>query len=472
MSLFSNWRFALSLLLGSSLLIVSCKKTEDVTPVVTTTAADTTNVAINNWILANMQYYYLWNDKIPANPDKSLAPDKFFNSLLYDYTNTANINRDRFSYIRSTVTAITSSLNGQSKSLGAEYRYYQIPSGSIYALVIYVLPGSPAAKAGIKRGDIIAKVNGETLNTSNYSTALRNSDTYSLEFATVSNGTLTSIGQSKQVTAVDFQVDPVLMDSTYSVGGKTVGYIVYNQFIPGVAKSDGTTDNTFDNKLDNIFGKFKQKGVNELVLDFRYNPGGYVSSSTNLASLIVKNADDSKAYYAQQWNNNLNSKYGTTQNFLNKANNIGSSLSRVFILTSNGTASASELVINGLKPYMTVTTLGTTTYGKNVGSITVYDKTGNIKWAMQPITFKSANALGFSDYASGFAPAVEIKEPSSGLRALGDLTEPLLNEAVYQITGNRFARRATAPTTEEAISLGSSLDQKVNELNMVVTPNR
>lgn len=469
MSAFSALRFALPFLIGGSLLVASCKKTEEIDPVATTTPADTTNIAINNWILANMKYYYLWNDKIPADPDKTLAPDKFFNSILYDYGNTANINRDRFSFIRPTVSAITSLLNGQSKMTGLEYKFYYADQArtSVFALVIYVLPGSPAAAAGVKRGDIIAKVNGAALNGSNYSTALTSSDTYLLEFATYTNSTIVYTGQSKQITAVNFQLDPVLMDSTYTVNGKTIGYLVYNQFIPGVAKADGSIDNTFDTKLDNIFGKFKQKGVNELVLDFRYNPGGYVSSSTQLASLLVKNADASKVYFKQQWNSNLNASRGATQLFLTKANNIGASLNHLVILTSGSTASASELVINGLRPFMTVTTIGTTTYGKNVGSITLSDKSGNVKWAMQPITFKSANAQDFSDYAAGFTPTVEVKEPSSGLKALGDLTEPLLSEAVYQITGNRFARR-TASLNTDVSSIGSSLDQKVQELNMVI----
>lgn len=469
-------RIALMIALCSPLLLASCKKNMDsVTPMGVATTTET-----NDWILSTMQYNYLWNDKIPTNPDKSLDPESFYKSLLYDYTNTANINRDRFSYIRSTVGAITSGLSGNSKMTGLEYKFYYADQTrtSIYALVIYVLPGSPAAKAGVKRSDIIAKVNGTAFNTTNYQTLLTGSDSYQLGFATFANNTLTDNGQSKLVTAVDFQMDPVLMDTTYTIGGKTIGYVVYNQFIPGINPDGSINDFTYDLKLDNIFGKFKQKGVNELVLDLRYNPGGYVSSSTNLASLIVKSPDPSKVFFTQQWNSNKSAEYEAsrgkgwdTQNFLTKATNIGNSLNRVFVLTTGSTASASELVINGLRPFMTVTTIGSTTYGKNVGSITLSDKTGYVKWAIQPITFKSANAQGFSDYAAGFTPAVEVKEPSTGLKPLGDLTEPFLSEAVFQITGTRMARRAATLTTDE-LSLGSSLDQKTRELNMVIVPNQ
>ena len=139
----------------------------------------------------------------------------------------------------------------------------------------------------------------------------------------------------------------------------------------------------------------------------------------------------------------------------------------MFVLTTGSTASASELVINGLKPFMTVTTIGTTTVGKNVGSITISDPNGFIKWGIQPITFKSANAQGFTDYAGGFTPTVEVKEPTVGMKAFGDVTEPMLNEAIYQISGSRSGRRiATESATVDQPSLGSSLDRKAGGGNM------
>ncbi|GAB4005976.1 hypothetical protein GCM10028808_06980 [Spirosoma migulaei] len=453
--------------------MTSCKK-EDVVP-----SGPTSNGEVNNWVLENMKNYYFWNDKLPANPDTSLTPDQFFLSLLYDRTNTANTDRDRFSWIQASADELKASLSGQSKTTGIEYNlYYRDQTRtSVVASIIYVLPGSPAAKAGIKRGDIISKVNGEALTGTNYQTLLAgSSDIYTYGFATVSNGALTDNAQTKQVTAIVFQEDPVLLDTTYTIGGKTIGYVIYNQFIPGLYKAGSSTlDNTYDLKLDNIFVKFKQKGVNELVLDLRYNRGGYVSSSTNLASLIGKNIDASKVFYTQKWNsivmaaNDKSRGVGwNTQNFLVKAANIGTNLSRVFVLTTGSTASASELVINGLRPFMAVTTIGTTTVGKNVGSITISDETGRIKWGIQPITFKSANAQGFTDYAGGFTPSVEVKEPSYGMKAFGDITEPMLSEAIFQISGTRTARRAASTEVTLPI-LSSSLDGKAGGGNMFFT---
>ncbi len=490
MKIFSVWCLIPPLVVSSVFMLSSCKKSTDVTPslpITSTTIASgiVTDKEVDSWILANMRTYYYWNDKIPANPDTTLAPKIFFNSLLNTYNATANPDGDRFSWIQESAESLKASLSGQSKTIGMEYKlvYRDNTRTDIIVSVLYVLPGSPAARAGIKRGDIISKVNGQTLILANYQDLLSGaSDTYTYGFASVSStGALVDNNQTKQVTAVVFQEDPVLLDTTYTIGGKTVGYVVYNQFIPGVYKADGTSDKTYDLKLDNIFGKFKQKGVNELILDLRYNRGGYVSSSTNLASLIGKNVDDSKVFYSQKWNAivtaDYDKKYGAgwnTQNFIVKATNIGASINRVFVLTTNSTASASELIINGLRPFMPVTTIGTTTVGKNVGSITISDPTGRIKWGMQPITFKSANAVGFTDYASGFTPTVEVKEPIISMKAFGDLTEPMLSEAIFQITGTRNARRA-APAEIEQLSIGSSLDSKAGGGNMFTNdklPNR
>lgn len=462
----------------SALSLTSCKKEGDIAPSTapissTVTSGAVTDGEVNDWVLANMKYYYFWNDKLPANPDRSLTPDRFFLSLLYDRNNTANSDRDRFSWIQASADELKASLSGQRKTTGMEYRLYYADQNrtSIIGSVIYVLPGSPAAQAGVKRGDLFTKVNGQTLTGSNYSSLLSGTtDSYTFTFAKLVSNAVVEDSQAKTVQAVVFQEDPVLLDTTYTIGGKTIGYVVYNQFIPG---PNGSGANLYDQKLDNIFGKFKQKGVNELILDLRYNRGGYVSSSTNLSSLIAKNVNTSKVFYTQKWNPIVtdanNERYGAgkwgTQNFAVKPTNIGGNLSRVFVLTTSSTASASELVINGLRPYMTVTTIGTTTTGKNVGSITISDSQKRIKWGIQPITFKSANAQSFTEYADGFKPAVEIKEPTFGLKAFGDVTEPLLGEAIFQISGSRTARRP-ATAGESLPIVASSIDGKAAGGNM------
>ncbi|MDB5242713.1 MAG: peptidase [Spirosoma sp.] len=457
------------LVAGCMGLLPSCKHSADlVTP-------RTTNVngEVDNWILDNMREVYYWNDKIPANPDTTLAPDQFFNSLLNKYDATTNPTGDRFSWIEESGSQLQAELSGETTTTGMEYDLFLRSAGSdgVIAQVLYVLPGSPAQQAGLKRGDIISKVNGTLLTKTNYADLLYSgAKTFSFGLASVANNGLSDTDVTKTVTTKVFQENPIYLDSTYTIGGKKVGYLVYNQFVPG---ANGSSAAEYDAQLDAIFGDFKAKGVSELVLDLRYNPGGYTSSSANLASLIGKGVNSSKLYFREEWNASitpmLQKEYGNSffvQNFLDKAQNIGGNLSRVFVLTTDHTASASELIINGLRPYMIVTTIGTTTYGKNVGSITITDDTGKIKWGMQPIVFRSYNSLGQSDYATGFTPNVTVEEPLN-LLPLGDTREAMLSAALSQISGNTAGGRVGAVNANPLSSLGSSIQRKAGGAPMV-----
>lgn len=462
-----RWLFVAGFIVSVS----ACQqKSEDVTPQASATTND--NTTINDWILQNMQEVYYWNDKIPANPDKTLSPDLFFDSLLNKYDATTNPTGDRFSWIEQDANTLTAELSGQTTTTGMEFNLYLRSSGStsVIAQVLYVLPGSPAATAGIKRGDIISKVNGQSITTSNYSDLLFSGTNFTFGFATVSGSSLVDTDKTISVTATTFQENPVFLDSVYTVGSKKVGYLVYNQFVPGANGSDA---GEYDAQVDAVFSNFKTQGVNELVLDLRYNPGGYTSSSANLASLIGKGISSSKLYFREEWNSSitpeLQKAYGSSffiQNFLDKSQNIGANLSRVFVLTTDHTASASELIINGLRPYMTVTTIGTTTYGKNVGSITITDDTGKIKWGMQPIVFKSYNSAGTSDYSTGFTPNVEVNEPIN-LLPLGDTNEALLKAALSQISGSTANGRQAAIAGNSLPQIGSSIQRKAGGKSMI-----
>jgi C-terminal processing protease CtpA/Prc len=419
-----------------------------------------------------MRTYYYWNDKIPANPDKSLAPDKFFGSLLNKYDATSNPDGDRFSWIQESADELKASLNGETKTDGIEYKTYLRSAGSsdVIGKVLYIQKNSPAAKAGLKRGDIFYQINGQSLTITNYQDLLYASGdtkTYTLAQVDATN-TIVNTTTTKQTTAVVYRANPVYLDSVYTIQGRTIGYFVYNQFVTGPT---GPNDHTYDNQVDNVFTKFKAKGVTDLVLDFRYNPGGYVTSAENLASSVVKGADASKIFYKKEYNKTLTPElekaYGKdwfNGYFLQKSSNIGANLRTVIVLTTSGTASASELVINGLKPFMDITTIGATTYGKNVGSITLSDSTKRIKWGMQPIVTKSFNALGRSDYSTGFKPSIEVKEYTNEVwKQLGDVNESLLSAAIGRITGaGRIATRSNAPTYE----LNSSIERKAAGSNM------
>lgn len=459
-------RTGLALFAIGTLLLTGCKKDPvEINPTGTTTAS---TGYVDNWILANMRYAYYWADKIPARPDTTLAPDDFFDSILYKYNATTNPQGDRFSWIQESSADLTALLNGQTTTTGMEFDLLLRAQNStdVVGVVIYVLPGSPADKAGFKRNDVFYSVNGTALNTTNAGIAY-GSGTLTFGLATVQNGALTNTTTTRVVTPVVFQENPVFKDSVYTIGDRKIGYLMYNQFVPG---PNGSTTRTYDNQVNAVFGKFKTQGVNELVLDLRYNGGGDVQSSANLASLIVKgvNGQARVPFVRMEFNPQLtadilNDPQGGTDYFYdyfsNPANNIGSQLSRLYVLTTDRTASASELIINGLRPFMTVNTVGSTTEGKNVGSFTITDKqNASNLWGLQPIAFRSYNKNNESDYWTGFTPTVSVDEPYGALYPLGDTRDALLAGAISHIrgltTGGRIGR------VNQQTVVGSSLTRK------------
>ena len=466
-------RTVLAIFATGTLLVTGCKKDPvDINPTGTGTgtgATTATNSTVNSWILENMRDYYYWNTKIPATPDLTQTPDKFFNSLLYDYSNTANQQRDRFSWIQESAAELTASLNGETKTTGIDFTLVRASSTStdVVGVITYVLPGSPADRAGLKRNTMFYSVNGINLTTdqSVLNKAFADeSTTQTYGIANVQNGTIVKGTTTVAVTPVVFQENPVYKDSVYTDGSRKIAYLMYNQFVPG---PNGSSVATYDNQIDAIFSKFKAQGANELILDLRYNGGGSVASSVKLASLIVKglNNQPKVPFARREYNSVLTEAIKSSQgaDFFNdyfqvKANNIGNQLSRVYVVTTRRTASASELVINGLRPFMTVNTIGTTSYGKNVGSITITDKENpkNL-WGMQPIVFRSFNKNNESDYWNGFTPTVEVTEPYGALVPLGDLRDPLLATAVNHMKGlTTGGRRSATPD----LSVGSSDDFK------------
>lgn len=433
-----------------------------------------TETETNNWILAQMKYWYYWNDKIPASPDLTKTPDEFFNSLLYKYDATARPDGDRFSWIQESADELKASLSGESKTSGMHYKlnYYPTGTNDVIGVVLYTLPGSPAAIAGVKRGDIFTSVNNTKLNGNNYSQLLNASGALTYTMASVNaDGVITESTVKKEITPVTFQEDPVFYDTLYTYGSNKVGYVVYHQFIPG---PNGGNEKAYDEKLDAIFSKFKNNQINSLILDLRYNPGGYVSSATNLASLIGKvTAND--IFYYKEYNSgvtaDLEKKYGKDyflEKFATKTQNVGSGLSNLVVLTSSKSASASELLINGLIPFMKVTLVGGKTVGKNVGSITISDDSKKVKWGIQPIVTKSFNGLRQSDYSVGFTPDFPATEGVKIYR-YGDPHDPLLGEALLRIVGSPVVRTADLSqkrTMENVVEIQSTIDKKAGGGNM------
>ncbi|HRJ30805.1 MAG TPA: S41 family peptidase, partial [Cyclobacteriaceae bacterium] len=208
---------------------------------------------------------------------------------------------------------------------------------------------------------------------------------------------------------------------------------------------------TFNNQMDQIFTEFQSAGITDLILDLRFNSGGSESATINLASLIGKGINNNSIFAKREYNDQVEDaiiKEPTlgpgflVSKFITKTQNVGASLSNVYVITGSRTASASELLINGLKPFMEVKIVGDTTVGKNMGSITITDDTNRKnKWGMQPIVVKSYNSLDQSDYSNGFIPDIADKDNDLVLLPLGDVNERLLNLALEDIVGGPVGGR-------------------------------
>lgn len=420
------WSFVL--LISASF---SCKKLTEVFPKTDDTTSTTNpNADVNGWIYDTMKSYYLWENQLTAkaSTDNKLVPADYFESILVKPGEL-----DRFSWIQEDVAELTASLQGVNKVVGIRFTpFYSNTAKTKVALsVAYALKGSPADKAGIKRGDFIVKVNGSELTSENYSAAF-SADNLKFTLGDYNGTEIIANAKTVDVVKAEVQTNPIQHYSIIEKGNKKIGYLVYLQFLT-----------QYDADIRNVFKEFKAKGVNELVLDLRYNGGGYISSSDIISSLIVKNLKPGTLMSKQEWNTELTSayksKYGNDvfdTDWLNEPNNLGT-LNRVFVLTSTGTASASELVINNLKPYMDVILIGDHTYGKNVGSITLSDDKKRWKWGMQPIVLRTVNSLGQSEYGTkeGFAPTVKVSDNAIPFMPFGDENETLLSVAIQRITG-------------------------------------
>ncbi len=221
----------------------------------------------------------------------------------------------------------------------------------------------------------------------------------------------------------------------------------------------------FDEALNEAFVMFKSAGVTDLVVDLRYNPGGSTETAVDLGSMITGQFTG-EVFYTEQWNSQIQAELEATQpesliHRFNQKISTGDAitslgLNRVYVITTLSTASASELLINGLEPYIDVIQIGERTTGKFQASTTLYDsynfrRNSDVNlghtYAVQPLIYKTLNAAGRTDYLNGLQPDIEIPEDYFNLGILGDPEEPLLKAALNAILGRpqEFTPQASYP---------------------------
>ena len=410
---------------------------------------------IHQFIWETLNDYYLWQEEVPALADaikpvgsakyKELIrpypePEAFFESLKHE--------DDKYSIIRSNYEDIENSIKGIDANNGLEFILSRYGSGdAVMGVVTYILEGSDAVGKNIKRGDIFTRVDGQNLNVSNYRELLFGDNlSYTLDMADLSNNLLIPNGKNITLTKTEkFQSNPIQIHKIIESGSKKIGYLMYNQFADG-----------FDDDLNEIFSIFQSQQINELILDLRYNGGGLVRSAVNLAGMITGQFDG-EVFAKYLWNKKLMDYLNTDperfagnlgENFTNKLGDgtaINSlNFNKVYVITSGRSASSSELVINGLSPYINVIQVGDNTYGKNVGGpAALYDYIDNNRtknpdhtYAIYCMTFYSANSQNFYDYADGLAPQQELKlkEDIANMGTLGESSDPLLALALKHLT--------------------------------------
>jgi C-terminal processing protease CtpA/Prc len=445
----------------SLLLLCACTREIPITP------TPSGNEQVNEWIETTMRRYYLWEDEIPQteklNPTQD--PESFFLSLLTTKDGkTRGDSHHYYSTIKKKTTA-TKSFLGEGYSFGFEYQYYYIQNLDKYALLtLYVIPDSPAEQQGLKRGDWIMEIGSQPVpaTAADLQKALDTSTPATQTFATTRDP-----GQSAttkvELTAATVDDNPVFLRKIITRRERKIAYLVYNHFTSG--PTDQASDETYNNTLREAFREFKAESPDEFILDLRYNGGGLVTSAQLLATMLAPATalDDVFCHliYNGQSGSYPNSSLTLDSKYmLQGAFGANLDLSRLYIITSSWTASASEAVINGLKPYLgSITLVGAQTEGKNVGSVTFSND--KYEWELHPIVSRLSNKNNFSDYSEGFPPDVECDESKTKTYyELGDEQEYMLKTVLDLIASPTESAALRSASQLQLVPLYNSLDRK------------
>lgn len=384
------------------------------------------------WIDSLMRQDYLWYQDIPSSqeltPSYFLTPPEFFKKIL----STKDKGYSRIDTLD----------NESALSYGLDYTLYKIADNdtAYNAQISYIATGSPAANAGLERGEWIMMVNGDYLTKRNEGLLLKGDARQLLigqyQITQDAEGEEVGVVRSDREVTLDaartLTDNAVYYNSIYSNGSTVVGYLVYNHF------SSGPTANSeeYNNELRNLSRQYQAAGVNEFVLDLRYNSGGSMDCAQLLCTLLTPADRMNSPLALLKYNSKQigkNRELALNPQLLQSGVNLN--LSKIYILTTNLTAAASEMVINCLSPYMQVVLIGSTTAGENVATETFLNP--KYPWAVRPVVCEVFNSLNKSDYANGFTPNYSVNELADPEKVLpfGNQQEALLGTALGLITG-------------------------------------
>lgn len=410
-----NWTWLWAL----AIIFAACNPDEDVVPAVS--EEDQLKLAI----FETMKGWYYWNKELPnqINPSDYASNQELLDALRFRPL-------DRFTYFTTPEARANLIVGNVTGVHGIRIAFNE--EGRLF--LASVTRTGPAGQDGWQRGWEILQINGRPI-TRAANGALTNDlgpnqagfvNTFTFRLP---DGTTTTRANAKG----SFNANSVVHEQVYEMGGKRIGYWVYENFR---ATPDVTPSRSLE--VEDSFRRFQEANINELIIDLRYNGGGLVSVAEQILNLLAPNSANGQVMYQYRWNE-IRRNNNRVANF-NKTGSLN--LNRIVFITSRSSASASELVINSLRPFVDAVIIGDNTFGKPVGSIGVSSFNRVLTAAgleLELITFSIANARGDADYFEGFAPAIRAGDDLA--RNWGDPQEWRLAAALSLITNGTVGSR-------------------------------
>jgi C-terminal processing protease CtpA/Prc len=361
-----------------------------------------------------MDYWYYWYEEIPDLDIFGFeTPSDLLEAMMYTPP-------DYWSFIEK--AEIVESLYEDGEYLGFGFLLKFDVYGNLRIPLVY--ENSEAYELGIRRGNIITAINGTDPTLFDDYNSFFDYDPETFTFEILDNeGIMHTITLDKSIIVQN----GVIFSDIYNVSGTKTGYILYDSFL-----------NFTKEELEDVISYFKSNDITELVIDLRYNGGGYISLAKELCEMIMPAETAGKVFISFLFNDRLSETHNSS--FLFEENELNLDLDRVFFITTGASASASELVINSLEPYMDVLIIGTFTHGKPVG---MSEFTFN-DWVLYPVVTQMVNAEGFGDYFEGLIPDCEAEDGMD--HEWGDETEPCLYQAFHYISYGTWDNMITAST--------------------------
>ena len=369
-----------------------------------------TDEAIIGYIDQRLMEEYYWLDEVHQKSNlfnrRVEWEDYLHSSLLMLTTNEDDgyyNNRGQrafYSFIRESPAETRAEAMGY--GLVLHYTILAMDDTRLGIVVEYTYPDSPAERCGVRRGDIIVKYNNADITRDNYisvfNTLVQGEGAQArlmLQRQAVEEGESDTFNVVVERAA--YEESPVVYSNVFTEGDTRLGYLVYTAF-----------DKDYDDALLDVFREFEAEGVNKLILDLRCNSGGDVVSAVNLVSAIL-GAEYVGELLCEVRRNPLNKKFSPSTTFCLEDVGVGLNLREVVVICSENSASASEMVVVGLRGLdIPVKLIGNQTEGKNCGMDVMYRTINSVRVEYAPITFMCYNAKGFGDYGEGIIPDIDI----------------------------------------------------------------